>query len=653
MRPAIGCSARAAERRTGILGPVGRPSLRLTPCRAGFPGADHPSAQAAARGLQGAYDWAQRLKQQPSNAARGSPQKAAHVDTAAAARGGVRSTKPVAPVSAEERELVHLLVHLSALAASADTVTGAQLIEHRLTLVTTSATCDALLAAPFAAAAASDADAAADGDGMAPPGDLVRAYAERAASVVGAAGADRDAGWTRPRPGGSAAGPASALHALTAQSDSDGLAGSGGGGGGGGAAGAARGALSRVAALQRGVSRAAAAAVKAGAPLARSTLEAAAKTVGRPGSPAPAASVGPVQRRAGSPAPPDAAAAGPMPPRAEARAHPNAAWAGMETDDEGAQEGPSPQMLAAAAAAAVAEAAAAGGGARAAPRRAPAAYAAPSGPALPTVYSDPASRWLVADAPDTGVRHIVISAPPALEARFGRDAASQRLAANSDLVTFESYSLRARANRALHAEALALYGRLLPLVLDHLQDCPSGRVCLSGEGLGGSLAALATLMLAHRGLRHSALAPAVALNAPPVLVEVPDVAAFCPEEGCSLDDVGAMLDDAAARGVLARLGLPRGAVLNVFFNRDGRAGGAAAAAAAASVSVSAAPGGAGAGGAAGAALRRLDSALASQFAGSALVPEALKSWLHRASGADAALQILNPVGRILWYEPAV
>lgn len=562
----------------------------------------------------------------------------------------LHSNKHVEPVSTDERELVHLLMHLSSLASSVDKVTAAQLAEHRLALVTTSTTCNSLLAMPFSEAGDLDADY---GDGMAPPASVVRANAERMASAVGRGAAPAAAGWVEPVPGapGAAGGDfrEPALDQLTAQSDHDGLQGG------------ANGALSRVAALQRQVQRAAAAAVKAGAPLASQaasatsrTLQAAAKSVSHQQAHAPApAAVTPVQKRAASPAP---------------QPSQTSAWDCMATEDEGAQEGPSPEVLLHAAAAAAREA---GPSAQRAASQAAQAVAGGFAASLARargephiVYQDPASQWLVVDSPDEGVRHLVIAAPAALEAAFGGTAEQQRLAARQRLVTFETYSLGAKVNRALYEEAVALYNRFMPLVLDHLEENPRGRVCLSGAGLGGSLASLLTLMMAHRGLRHSALAPAVALNAPAVLCEVPDFSRWCGKDGCSLEEVGAMVDDAVSRGVLAELGLPPTAVMNVYYNAASPDGSGGAEAAAAAASVSLAGGRNGPAAAARGALRRLDGAVLRQVERSALVPEALKAWL-RAEGDQAPaggvsgvlglggqpLQILYPMGRILWYEP--
>jgi hypothetical protein len=69
------------------------------------------------------------------------------------------------------------------------------------------------------------------------------------------------------------------------------------------------------------------------------------------------------------------------------------------------------------------------------------------------VYGDPCSSWMVADSADGRTRIISIQAPAALAAAVAGGRAS------SDLTTFESYSLGAKINKALYAEANALYNR--------------------------------------------------------------------------------------------------------------------------------------------------------------------------------------------------
>lgn len=55
------------------------------------------------------------------------------------------------------------------------------------------------------------------------------------------------------------------------------------------------------------------------------------------------------------------------------------------------------------------------------------------------------------------------------------------------------------------------------LVLDWMEEAPGGRVCFTGAGLGGSLAAAVALMAVARGLQRGALAPVYAFNAPAII----------------------------------------------------------------------------------------------------------------------------------------
>jgi hypothetical protein len=260
------------------------------------------------------------------------------------------------------------------------------------------------------------------------------------------------------------------------------------------------------------------------------------------------------------------------------------------------------------------------------------------------VLEEPASQWLVADDEAAGVRLLVIDAPAGLVKAGGR-------LMSSDLVTFESYSLGAKINAKLYQEASALYNRFMPLLLDYLEENPTGRVQLVGAGLGGALATVLGLMLVHRGLRHHALAPVYALNAPAVLCEVPDFKQWCSKEGCSLEDVSGMLEDMMTRGVLAELGLPQDAIRNVYYP---------AAAAASSVSP--------AGASPGAATVTLGGSVLRNAWNSAAIPEVLRSWIKgegaaagqgsgssgSSNGMNATLQklptqILHPLGKVLVY----
>jgi hypothetical protein len=96
--------------------------------------------------------------------------------------------------------------------------------------------------------------------------------------------------------------------------------------------------------------------------------------------------------------------------------------------------------------------------------------------------------------------------------------------------------------------------RFMPLLLDHMEEAgPAGRVMLTGQGLGGALAALLLLMCAARGVRTSAFAPVYTLNAPAVLCEVPDFKQWCSKDGCSLQDMDGMMEDLLHRGILSQL----------------------------------------------------------------------------------------------------
>ena len=238
------------------------------------------------------------------------------------------------------------------------------------------------------------------------------------------------------------------------------------------------------------------------------------------------------------------------------------------------------------------------------------------------MLADPASKWMIADDAGKQLRYIVIQAPEGLV------KAGSRLA-SSELVTFESYSLGAKVNAKLYQEASALYNRFMPLLLDFLEEYPNGKVQLTGVGLGGGLAELLGLMLVHRGLRHSSLAPVYGLNAPPVLCEVPDFRQWCSKEGCTTEEVGSMLEDMMTRGVLSELGLPQDAIRNVYYPQ--------ALASAGGVDVNGAQG-------------YVDQ-------GSKL-PKALKSWMKmegvaqgamREVGKKLPLQILNPLGKVLVF----
>lgn len=236
------------------------------------------------------------------------------------------------------------------------------------------------------------------------------------------------------------------------------------------------------------------------------------------------------------------------------------------------------------------------------------------------IYADPESAWMVADDHAQGIRHIVVHAPESL--------ARQSRLPSTDLTTFETYSLGTKINKHLYTEASALYNRFMPLVLDFLQENPTGKVALSGEGLGGSLATILVLMLVHRGLRRDALAPVYALNAPAVLCEVPDFKQWCSKDGCSMEDMGAMIEDLMTRGVLSELGLSQDVVRNVFYQQV--PGSTSHKQDAGKLEV----------------IHSWDTTALQQ---SPLVPDVLKAWLRSEGKNSRNLQILNPVGRVMLY----
>ncbi|KXZ47660.1 hypothetical protein GPECTOR_33g542 [Gonium pectorale] len=176
---------------------------------------------------------------------------------------------------------------------------------------------------------------------------------------------------------------------------------------------------------------------------------------------------------------------------------------------------------------------------------------------------DPASSWLVADDPAAAVRYIVVCGGRQL-----RRATPEEL--RRDLVAFESYSLGAKVNRRLYGEAVALYDRFMPLMMDFLEAQPQGSICFGGQGVGGALAVLLQLMAVHRGVRFARLLPAVAVGAPAVLAQVPRAqhTAWGPtgrEQRLALDQdrMDDVMEELMSRSVLEELGLPQDAVRNL------------------------------------------------------------------------------------------
>ncbi|KAF8062647.1 hypothetical protein HT031_003976 [Scenedesmus sp. PABB004] len=582
--------AAGGARRAPHGAPGGTPALR-------------PRARRAALSVRAAFS----LTGAFSRAGASRPASAASVETPAAApaTGVLQPRKAVQAVPPADRPMVELVMALTSLAAHPNGPLAAQLAEHELALVTTSATCDDMFSA--GAMDSYSEDVLAAGDGMALPIADVRAAAEQlAAEVRGGAAPDWNPA-TAPSGGGfgggaGAGGGAHALEQLMAQSEYNNTM-RGGSSGGGGAGG---GVMARVASLQGQIRAAAARAAAASKPLAGGGA---------------AAKAGGAKAGAGAAAP----GAGERP----------GAGSGSASDDDASYGDAAAMAVLPRGGAGAGGGLAAGGAAAAAALRAGAA--ARGAVQSPAVLPDPASSWLVADSADGLLRTIVVCAPPELAARVsgGRAAA--------DLATFEAYGLGAKLNKALYAEANALYNRFMPLVLDHLEEAgPGARVMLAGAGLGGSLAAVLVLMLVCRGLRPAALAPAVTLNAPAVLCEVPDFKQWCSKDGCSLADLDGMLEDLLHRGILSQLGLAQDAIRNVYHSPESAAS-AVRALPPTPLAAAAAAGG-----------KRVSAAVASLDVGAlaarGLLPDVLRGWLA-SSAAGGALQILNPVGKLWLYRP--
>jgi len=109
-------------------------------------------------------------------------------------------------------------------------------------------------------------------------------------------------------------------------------------------------------------------------------------------------------------------------------------------------------------------------------------------------------------------------------------------------VVFEDASLGVRVHRGVYEAALQLYDDLAPLVRQHAATSPYATVALAGHSLGGSLAAVLTLLLVHRGtVRPSRVASCTAFGAPAVFCAGLPSAAATPAAApmCGDDDVGA------------------------------------------------------------------------------------------------------------------
>lgn len=545
----------------------------------------------------------------------------------------LQPNKPVQPLQGEDVEHVQLLLRLSELTAKVEDLRPAQLSEHALQLVTTSATCNANMT--YELGSASDDDYA-EGDGMALPLAQVQASAEEMAARV--EGIQRDwipatlpssaaAGGVGSRePGRPGAPTSSALDELNARNDYSTFSGSS-------SSSKSATVMARVQSLRSQISKTAAAAVAAGKPLASPLTRAASQAATATGK-AATATFNAMHEAVAHSLPTAGQLVSATDSYEEFPEEAGVAPVGLDPMSVSAAAvrnliNKSRTTSSAAAAAAAAAAASASGSGALVPEQGTLGYYNTQQGTYP-VQGEPTSQWLVADDLEQQMRYIVIEAPQGLV------KAGARLA-SSELVTFESYSLGAKVNVRLYQEAAALYNRFMPLLMDWLEEFPEGKVQLAGVGLGGGLAELLALMLVHRGLRHSSLAPVYGLNSPPVLCEVPDFKQWCSKEGCSFEEVGSMLEDMMTRGVLSELGLSQDAIRNVYFPQPGGGSGSSAGSGRSS------PVG--------------GSSVGLGLLAQANLPGVLKSWIKSEGAAgvregaarNLPLQILNPLGKVLVF----
>eukprot|EP00879_Flechtneria_rotunda_P000125 GHRR01000187.1.p1 GENE.GHRR01000187.1~~GHRR01000187.1.p1 ORF type:complete len:599 (+),score=243.14 GHRR01000187.1:246-2042(+) len=535
----------------------------------------------------------------------------------------VRPKKAVQAITLQDRPLVELVMALATLAAGPSATLTSQLAEHELQLVTTSTTCDSM----FASALDSFSEEfMAAGDGMAIPMADVRAAAERMAAEVHDSSGFVSNWNPAQNPGSSSFASASSgngqpvqhtLEQLMAQSDYNKLLGPD-------RATEAGKVLRHVQALQAQIQQAAAKAAHVSQPHGSAAIAATARAKPQAGQQKQVKQ----QRQQADKA---AATTG------------NTVWSAIATDaDIYGDAAAMPAM----------------------PQLAGRQLVMPGLPGISNsssnnfsnspskqnnlcsypIYTDPVCQWLVADSADGKVRHIVVHAPDSLAAAVSGHRAS------SDLATFENYAMGAKINKRLYTEANALYNRLMPLVLDHIEEHGAdAKVALSGSSLGGSLAALLLLMFVARGMRPSVLAPVYTLNAPAVLCEVPDFKQWCSKDGCSLQDMDGMLEDLLHRGILSQLGLPQDAIRNIYHQQAtaeaavqavNPLGPFQAVAASGSKHLSNL-------------VHHLDTAALQE---SPLVPDMLKAWLKAEGSAWQAgyqrLHILNPVGKMMLFVGA-
>jgi len=122
------------------------------------------------------------------------------------------------------------------------------------------------------------------------------------------------------------------------------------------------------------------------------------------------------------------------------------------------------------------------------------------------------TEWFVADDPGSHTRYFVIQGSDTLD--------HWKVNLTFEPVPFEDPDLGVKVHRGVYEAALRLYGRFLPLVVEHVASSPFAKVVFAGHSLGGSLGTLLMLMFLRRGvLPPVALSPAYTFGAPAVLCD--------------------------------------------------------------------------------------------------------------------------------------
>mmetsp|Transcript_31445 Transcript_31445/g.81311 ORF Transcript_31445/g.81311 Transcript_31445/m.81311 type:complete len:764 (+) Transcript_31445:159-2450(+) len=158
-------------------------------------------------------------------------------------------------------------------------------------------------------------------------------------------------------------------------------------------------------------------------------------------------------------------------------------------------------------------------------------------------------EWFVCDDPVSHTRYFVIQGSDSL--------GSWVTNVTFDPTVFEHPELGVKA-------ALALYGRFLPLIEEHLAGSPFATVTFTGHSLGGALATALLLMYTARGvLSRSTISPVYTFGS---------AAVFCETGGVQLGPAPGEPEwhegGEATQDMLAKLGLPEGSVRNVVMHRD-------------------------------------------------------------------------------------